>query len=130
MWTKVFLNRECPGLPWDWGTLSLCLPAPLSQSQSHEDSSAFLRERLTLTHHDTSCVFSHTSENSALNTADYASEGQGKQWTFGVQMLQKSSKTLSKRRGEKEGPGQPPTDAGCDQVCNKKKKKNSGLTQS
>lgn len=65
-----------------------------------------------LTHHG------NKNENSALNTADWASEGQGKQGTFGVHMLQKSSKALSKRRGGKEGPGQLPTDAGCDQVCN------------
>lgn len=44
-----------------------------------------------------------------------AREEEGRKGAFGVQMLQKSSKTA---RGGKEGPGQPLTDAACDQVCN------------
>lgn len=111
MWTKVVLNSECPGLPWGRATLSLCFPAPLSQGQSHEVNSAFSRERLTLTHHG------NTSENSASNSfqtglvRDRASRGH-----LGFKCSRKAQNC--KRRGGKEGPGQLPTGAGCDQVCN------------
>lgn len=111
MWTKVVLNSECPGLPWGRATLSLCFPAPLSQGQSHEVNSAFSRERLTLTHHG------NTSENSASNSfqtglvRDRASRGH-----LGFKCSRKAQNC--KRRGGKEGPGQLPTGAGCEQVCN------------